>query len=43
VGTVEWIQPGGGQTRASIHFARYGRKTFILELAPVRRLERPRR
>jgi DNA helicase-2/ATP-dependent DNA helicase PcrA len=43
VGTVEWIRPGGGQTRASIHFARYGRKTFILEIAPVRRLERPGR
>ncbi|MFQ5806534.1 MAG: ATP-dependent helicase [Phycisphaerae bacterium] len=40
VGTVEWIRPGGGQTRASIRFARYGPKTFILEVAPVRKLER---
>jgi len=40
VGTVEWIRPGGGQTRASIRFARHGRKTFILEFTPVRKLER---
>ena len=40
VGTVEWIRPGGGQTRASIRFARRGRKTFILEFTPVRKLER---
>jgi len=40
VGTIEWIRPGGGQTRASIRFAGHGRKTFILELAPIIRLER---
>ena len=40
VGTVEWVRPGGGQTRASIRFARYGTKTFILEFAPVHKLER---
>ena len=40
VGRVEWIRPGGGQTRASIRFAGHGEKTFILELAPVRKLER---
>ncbi|MBU0617516.1 MAG: ATP-binding domain-containing protein, partial [Planctomycetes bacterium] len=40
VGTVEWIRPGGGQTRASIRFARYGRKTFILEFTPIRLLQR---
>jgi DNA helicase-2/ATP-dependent DNA helicase PcrA len=40
VGTVQWIRPGGGQTRASIRFARHGQKTFILEIAPVRKLER---
>ena len=33
VGTLEWIRPGGGQTQASIRFARHGRKTFILEHA----------
>jgi DNA helicase-2/ATP-dependent DNA helicase PcrA len=40
VGTVDWIRPGGGQTRASIRFAGYGQKTFILEVAPVYKLER---
>jgi DNA helicase-2/ATP-dependent DNA helicase PcrA len=40
VGTVEWIRPGGGQTRASIRFAGHGPKTFILEFTPVRKLER---
>ena len=40
VGQVIWLRPGGGQTRASIRFAREGEKTFILELAPVEKLER---
>ena len=40
IGQVVWIRPGGGQTRASIRFARYGEKTFILELSPIRKLER---
>lgn len=40
VGLVEWIRPQSGQTRASIRFAGYGQKTFILELAPVSKLER---
>lgn len=40
VGTLQWIRPGDGQTRASIQFARHGRKTFILELAPVHKLQR---
>jgi DNA helicase-2/ATP-dependent DNA helicase PcrA len=40
VGQVVWIRPGGGQTRASIRFPREGEKTFILELAPVEKLER---
>ena len=40
VGTVQWIRPGGGQTRAAIRFVRHGQKTFILEVAPVRKLER---
>ncbi len=40
VGTLEWIRPGGGQTQASICFVRHGRRTFILEFTPVRRLQR---
>jgi DNA helicase-2/ATP-dependent DNA helicase PcrA len=40
VGTVEWIRPGESQTRASIRFARHGRKTFILEFTPIRPLQR---
>jgi DNA helicase-2/ATP-dependent DNA helicase PcrA len=43
VGQVQWIQHGGGQTRASIRFAGYGQKTLILEFAPVQKLERPPR
>jgi DNA helicase-2/ATP-dependent DNA helicase PcrA len=43
VGQIVWIRPGGGQTRAAIRFAAHGEKTFILELAPVRKLERERR
>jgi len=40
VGQVLWIRPGGaGQTRASICFSDEGEKTFILELAPIRRLQ----
>jgi len=40
VGQVVWIRPGGGQTRAAIQFAGCGEKTFILELAPIQKLER---
>jgi len=40
VGQVLWVRPGGGQTRAGIRFAGHGEKTLILELAPIRRLER---
>ena len=43
VGQVIWIRPAPRQTRASIRFASYGEKTLILELSPVRRLERDRR
>jgi len=39
VGQVIWIRPGPGQTRAAIHFAGRGEKTFILELAPVRKVD----
>lgn len=39
-GQVVWIRPGDGQTRASIKFAGYGEKTFILELSPISKLER---
>ncbi len=40
VGTVLWLRPAPGQTRASVRFAGFGEKTLILELAPVRKLER---
>ncbi|MBU0639496.1 MAG: UvrD-helicase domain-containing protein [Planctomycetes bacterium] len=40
VGQLLWIRPGAGQSRAAIKFAGYGEKTFILELAPVTKLER---
>jgi hypothetical protein len=40
VGQVLWIQPSPGQTRAGLRFAGYGDKTFILERAPIRKLER---
>jgi DNA helicase-2/ATP-dependent DNA helicase PcrA len=40
VGQVEWVRPGGGQTRASIRFPGYGQKTFILERTPIHKLER---
>lgn len=40
VGTVLWVSCGGSQTRAGIRFARHGEKVFILELAPVRKLQR---
>ena len=43
VGQIVWIRPGDGQTRAAIRFAAHGEKTFILELAPVKRMERERR
>ncbi len=40
VGQIVWIRPAPGQTRAAVKFAGHGEKTLILELAPVRRLER---
>jgi DNA helicase-2/ATP-dependent DNA helicase PcrA len=40
VGTVLWLRPAPGQTRAGVRFAGFGEKTLILELAPVRKLER---
>jgi DNA helicase II / ATP-dependent DNA helicase PcrA len=40
VGQVLWIRPAPGQTRAGLKFVGYGEKTLILELAPVRKLER---
>jgi DNA helicase-2/ATP-dependent DNA helicase PcrA len=40
VGQVLWIRPAPGQTRAGLKFAGLGEKTLILELAPVRKLER---
>jgi DNA helicase-2/ATP-dependent DNA helicase PcrA len=38
VGTIEWIRPAPGQTRASIRFAGEGEKVFILEVARLTRL-----
>jgi DNA helicase II / ATP-dependent DNA helicase PcrA len=38
VGTVAWIRPGPGQTRASVKFAGQGEKVFILEFAPLTKL-----
>lgn len=40
VGMLEWIRPEGGHTRASVMFGRHGRKTLILELAPVSKADR---
>lgn len=33
VGRLQWVQPRGGRTHAGVHFAAYGEKTFILEVA----------
>lgn len=33
VGRLLWVQPRGGRTHAGVHFAAYGEKTFILEMA----------
>ncbi|MCA9244568.1 MAG: UvrD-helicase domain-containing protein [Phycisphaerales bacterium] len=41
VGQVIWIQPSSGQTRAAIKFAGQGQRVYILEHAPIHRLERP--
>lgn len=35
VGRLMWVQPRGGRTHAGVHFAAYGEKTFILELAKL--------
>lgn len=40
VGTLLWLRPSPGQTRAAIQFAGHGEKVFILERAPVSKLER---
>jgi hypothetical protein len=32
-----------GMTRARVRFVAYGEKTFVLEQAPIRKLERPAR
>jgi DNA helicase II / ATP-dependent DNA helicase PcrA len=40
VGQILWVRAGAGQTRAGIRFAGYGEKTLILELAPIKKLER---
>lgn len=40
VGQLLWVRPGPGQTRARIRFAGVGEKTFVLELSPVRPLQR---
>ncbi len=40
VGQILWVRGVPGQTRAGLKFAGYGEKTLILELAPIRRLER---
>ncbi len=43
VGQILWIRGAPGQTRAGLKFAGYGEKTLILELAPIRKLERESR
>jgi DNA helicase-2/ATP-dependent DNA helicase PcrA len=40
VGQVVWIRPAPGQTRACVRFAGHGEKTLILEVAPVKKLQR---
>ena len=40
VGQIVWIRPAPGQTRAAIRFPRLGERTFILEIAPVKKLIR---
>jgi DNA helicase-2/ATP-dependent DNA helicase PcrA len=40
VGQILWVRGTPGQTRAGLKFAGYGEKTLILELAPIRKLER---
>ena len=40
VGQILWVRAAPGQTRAGVKFAGYGEKTLILELAPIRKLER---
>jgi len=40
VGQIVWIRPAPGQTRAAVKFVGHGEKTLILEIAPIRRLER---
>ena len=40
VGQIVWVRPSPGQSRALIRFAGYGEKTFVLEKAPVIKLER---
>lgn len=40
VGTLLWIRPAPGNTRAGVKFAGYGEKTLILEFAPIELLKR---
>jgi hypothetical protein len=40
VGQILWVRSAAGQTRAGLKFAGYGEKTLILELAPIRKLQR---
>jgi DNA helicase-2/ATP-dependent DNA helicase PcrA len=35
VGRLLWVQPRGGRTHAGVHFAAYGPKTFVLEMAKL--------
>jgi DNA helicase-2/ATP-dependent DNA helicase PcrA len=35
VGRLMWVQPRSGRTHAGVHFAAYGEKTFILEMAKL--------
>jgi DNA helicase-2/ATP-dependent DNA helicase PcrA len=43
VGQLLSLQPAEGKTRARVRFVAYGEKTFVLEQAPIRKLERPAR
>jgi DNA helicase-2/ATP-dependent DNA helicase PcrA len=40
VGQILWVRPSPDYTRAGVKFAGYGEKTLVLEVAPIRKLER---
>jgi len=40
VGQVLWLRRGPSGTQACVRFAGHGEQTFVLEYAPVRRLDR---